>query len=102
MTTKSTLGPLDVVVVLKLLAQPTTEWTYNELGKSVGVSASQAYTAVNQAARSGLLHFPALEQSLNRTNIKEFLIHGAKYAFPVYRGTLTRGIPTSYAAPPLK
>ncbi len=35
-------------------------------------------------------------------SLAEFLIHGAKYAFPVVRGGLTRGIPTGYAAPPLK
>ena len=31
----------------------------------------------------------------------EFLIHGLKYAFPARRGELTRGVPTSHAAPPL-
>jgi hypothetical protein len=101
MNTDSSLGPLDVLVVLKLLAQPAMNWTYKELGKHVGVSASQAFLSVNRAARSGLLHLPALRDSLNRTNIKEFLIHGLKYSFPVYRGALTRGIPTAYAAPPL-
>lgn len=36
-----------------------------------------------------------------RTALKEFLLHGAKYAFPATLGSLTRGIPTAYAAPPL-
>ena len=31
----------------------------------------------------------------------EFLVHGARYAFPPKRGELTRGVPTGYAAPPL-
>jgi hypothetical protein len=31
----------------------------------------------------------------------EFLVHGVKYSFPPDRGQPTRGIPTSYAAPPL-
>jgi hypothetical protein len=34
--------------------------------------------------------------------LKEFLIHGAKYVFPVHRGGMVRGIPTAHAAPPLK
>ena len=34
--------------------------------------------------------------------VEEFLIHGVKYAFPVQRGETTRGMPTGYAAPPLK
>ncbi len=37
----------------------------------------------------------------NLSAIEEFLIHGVKYAFPVERGGLTRGMPTSYAAEPL-
>ncbi len=30
------------------------------------------------------------------------MIHGLKYAFPPSRGGLTRGMPTSFAGPPLK
>jgi hypothetical protein len=35
------------------------------------------------------------------TAILEFLVHGLKYVFPVEHGPLTRGIATSYGAPPL-
>ena len=31
----------------------------------------------------------------------EFLVHGARYAFPPDRGGVTRGLPTAHAAPPL-
>jgi len=34
--------------------------------------------------------------------VEEFLIHGVKYAFPAKRGEVTRGVPTAYAAPPLR
>lgn len=33
---------------------------------------------------------------------KNFLLHGVKYAFPAEHGEVTRGLPTSFAAPPLK
>jgi len=36
-----------------------------------------------------------------RTALKEFLVYGVKYTFPVERKGATRGIPTGYAAPPL-
>jgi len=36
-----------------------------------------------------------------RAAVEEFLCHGLKYVFPPRRGGLTRGMPTSYAAPPL-
>src|SRR5258708_16524948 len=38
----------------------------------------------------------------NNNNLKEFLIHGVKYAFPVERGGITRGILTAEGAPPLR
>lgn len=34
--------------------------------------------------------------------LEEFLIYGVKYAFPPDRGGLTRGLPTAYAAAPLR
>jgi hypothetical protein len=101
MNSQPTLLPQDIVLLLKLLSGGGQTWTYSEIGEEIGVSASQAFLSVNRAASSGFLSFPALEAGINRANLKEFLIHGAKYAFPVYRGTMTRGIPTSFAAPPL-
>jgi hypothetical protein len=38
----------------------------------------------------------------NRTAIDEFLIHGLKYSIPAERGEPTRGVPTAYAASPLR
>src|SRR2546430_1858256 len=38
---------------------------------------------------------------VTRAALKEFLLHGAKYAFPPTFGASTRGLPTAYAAPPL-
>jgi predicted nucleotidyltransferase len=38
---------------------------------------------------------------LNYLALREFLIHGVRYAYPPKRGGLTRGMPTGYAASPL-
>jgi hypothetical protein len=43
-----------------------------------------------------------LKDRPNISALEEFLIHGLKYAFPAEHGDVTRGIPTSYAAEPLK
>lgn len=32
----------------------------------------------------------------------EFLVHGLKYVFPIATGAISRGMPTGYAANPLK
>jgi len=44
----------------------------------------------------------ATEVSLSRSSLLEFLVHGLQYSFPVQMGGVTRGMPTGYAAEPLK
>jgi hypothetical protein len=63
---------------------------------------SETHGAVKRAVRAGLLPPGGLGVKLGAGALREFLIHGAKYAFPAIRGEISRGIPTSYAAPPLK
>lgn len=114
------LRPQDVVVVLKLLVGHNIAWSYSRLGKELEISASHVFAAVNRARTAHLLDYtvipsrprsgqgarPSRSRSVllpypNRSNLKEFLIHGVKYAFPVERGGPTRGIPTAEAAAPL-
>jgi hypothetical protein len=109
------LHPQDVVVLLKLIAhRDRKRWTYADLGKDLLMSGSQVFRSVDRAEAARLLSAPAipsdpkLREELpltwmmpNNSNLKEFLIHGAKYFFPVERGGPTRGIPTAEAAPPL-
>jgi hypothetical protein len=115
------LRPQDVVVVLKLLASDGNPWSYSRLGQELAMSASHVFASVDRARTSRLLDFAAIPPRgrpvrvarpsrdrvavlprPNRHNLKEFLIHGVKYAFPVKRGGPTRGIPTAEAAAPLK
>jgi hypothetical protein len=117
------LSPQDVVVALKLCAVESKNWTYARLGEELSLSASQVFRSVQRAEAVRLLEpgfhalplapdskspdsnskdRPLVLASPNRANLKEFLIHGVRYAFPVHRGGLVRGIPTAHAAPPLK
>jgi hypothetical protein len=105
----------DVVVLLKLVANrdSSKRWTYADLSNELFMSASQVFRSVQRAEASHLIIAPAISPDsseqlprtwlwpYNRGNLKEFLIHGVKYAFPVERGGPTRGIPTAEAAPPL-
>lgn len=98
--------------MLKLLAGGFQPWSYARLGGELAMSASQVFTSVARAEAAHLLdafntqHSPAKKgrgvlPEPNRENLKEFLVHGVKYAFPVQRGGPTRGVPTAEAAPPL-
>lgn len=109
------LRPRDVVVLLKLVANrdAITRSTYADLSKDLFMSTSQVFRSVQRAEASHLILVPAISPESNEElprkwlwpynggNLKEFLIHGVKYAFPVERGGTTRGVPTAEAAPPL-
>jgi hypothetical protein len=110
------LHPQDVVVVLKLVANrnATKRWSYAGLGKDLFMSGSQVFRSVARAEASRLLSAPSvpstpeMREALpitwmfpNNSNLKEFLIHGVRYSFPVERAGPTRGTPTAEAAPPL-
>jgi hypothetical protein len=66
------------------------------------MSPSEVHAAVKRAQASRLLHGPELGERPNLRAIEEFLIHGLKYVFPAERGEPARGVPTSYAAEPLR
>jgi hypothetical protein len=88
----------DIVVVLKLVSLGERRWSYPSLAEDLSMSPSGVYGSVKRAVESKLLD---AEKKPRRIALEEFLIHGVKYVFPPRRGGPTRGMPTSYAAPPL-
>lgn len=96
------LKPQDIVVLLKLCGYLSGKRpSYSVMASELGMSASEVHSAVKRLCQSRLIHGLEMEERPNLTAVEEFLIHGVKYAFPAERGSLTRGIPTSYAAEPL-
>src|SRR5580693_3876421 len=96
------LKPQDVVVALKLCGYPTGRPPISIVASELGLSPSEVHGAIQRLRTSRLLHGPALKDKPNISGLEEFLVHGLKYAFPAEHGEVTRGIPTSYAAEPLK
>lgn len=92
------LKPQDVVVLLKLVGLKE-DWSYRSLADQLHISTGELHNALKRATHAQLFD---PEQKRPRTSaLEEFLVHGLKYVFPAERGSLTRGMPTSYAAPPL-
>ncbi len=89
----------DVLLVLKLLADGSRKGTYASLADALGLSASEAHSALGRAREAGLVH--PLEDRAIKAAVAEFLLHAIKYAFPVRPGGATRGMATGFAAPPL-
>jgi DNA-binding Lrp family transcriptional regulator len=94
------LRPLDIVVLLKLALKDGRP-PYLQLANELHLYPSEVYNSIKRARASHLIQRLELEDRLNRSALLEFLLHGVRYAFPVEKGTLTRGVPTGYAAPPL-
>jgi hypothetical protein len=91
--------PQDIVVVLRLACAPMEERTFPRLSAALGMSASETHAAVKRAVASGLVD--GATRTIRKTALLEFLIHGLRYVFPPEWKGVTRGVLTSYAAPPL-
>jgi hypothetical protein len=102
------LKPQDLLVALKLAVSPAPT-SYAALASSLGLNASEVHTSVQRAVHAQLLvdtgDFILVKNSklgnidVHKTNLLEFVVHGAKYAFPADVISLTVGVPTSHSAP---
>ena len=63
------------------------------------MSTSTAHQSVSRLETAGLM-VPGTRR-VNRLNLLEFLIHGARYAFPSAGGAQVQGVPTAHSGPPL-
>ena len=95
------LKPQDLVVLLKLLLLGDQRRSFAELAAELSMSASEVHGSVKRAIAARLAYQVDGQLRVSKAALKEFVLHGAKYAFPATLGVPTRGMPTAYAAPPL-
>lgn len=95
------LLPQDVVVLAKLLSYPGQRPSLVQVAVDLILSASQVHAALRRLAAARLIFHNNRDSRPNAMAAEEFLVHGVKYVFPAIRGSVTRGMLTSYAAPPL-
>ncbi len=96
------LKPQDLLVLLKVAANPQQRWTYAALGEALAMSASETHACVKRAVACGL----AVSQGREgwqpvRPALLEFVLHGARYVWPAIPGPVKRGVPTSIGTEPL-
>lgn len=87
------LAPLDLVVALRLLQG---EATLQRLADELGVAPSQVHASVERLRLAQLLRPDS--RRVNRLALEEFLLHGARYAFPPVLAPPARGVPTAHSA----
>ena len=93
------MRPLDIVILLKIVALDSSLWLQKDLAQTLIVSNSEISESLNRSQVSGLLD-DARQQPM-RQNLLDFLRYGLKYVFPVLPGGLVRGVPTAHSAPML-
>ena len=102
------MKPQDVVVILKLQSlddvhnrnsENTATWSQRFLAAETGLSLSEVNMAYRRLKESRLLSY---NDWVIRASLLEFLVHGLKYVFPAEVGRTTGGMPTGYAAAPLR
>ena len=96
------MRPQDVVVALKLCANPGRKISLAPLSVDLGISLSNTHAALKRIAKSGLLVVKEGREVLGQRCLLEFLVHGLPYVWPGEIGPLTRGMPTAHGAPPLR
>ena len=104
------LCPHDVIVLLRVRQCAFTRWTYSEIAQEIGLSASQVHTSVRRAVSAGLMATqrpreqdgtPYAGREVRVEAFTEFLLHGARYAFPAQTLTAAMGWPTASSHPRL-
>ncbi len=117
---ESVMKSQDIVILLKLVSLERQSHLNNRvclspkhlencysargLARALGISKSEVNASINRsieinmATRDRNLEHP----KANKKALLEFISHGLKYVFPVKPAEITRGVPTSFAAPVLK
>ena len=103
----------DILILLKLVClekpeynRPVSADDYSVRGleAALGVSKTEVNASINRSLDVGLASRDRNSglPRVNRKALLEFVVHGVKYVFPARPEALARGIPTGFAAPPLK
>ena len=92
----SSLQSQDIVLAI-YLSTNDEPWTFQSVGKTLGISQSQVHLAWRRLVDSKLAD-SKFRRPIKR-NLLEFLCHGAKYSFPVKRNENASGMVTGYTHP---
>ena len=90
----------DIYVALKLVALNSEPCSMQRLGESLGMSASRVHDSIHRLIKANLIRKDGAYRPV-LANLKEFILHGIRFAFVPEIGGPTRGVPTASFAPPL-
>lgn len=95
------LKPQDLLVALKLALNANRDFLLVDIADELGMHLSAVHGCIRRGELARLLSRSSGSVRAMRPAIQEFVIHGARYAFPAQLGAPTKGVPTSIGAPVL-
>ncbi len=95
------LKPQDIVIILHIINLGPNNWTQQQVAYELAISQSEISQSIKRLVKCNLMASAHADRTPTPilANVEEFLLHGFRYVFPAETGTITRGIPTAYAAP---
>lgn len=97
MPSQPSLRPFDIAVALRLVLVP--EDRYEPLSVALATSTSAVHRSVARLQHAGICGVGS--RTVLETPLHEFLVYGARYAFPAVHGPERSGLPTAGAHPEL-
>jgi hypothetical protein len=92
------LKPQDILIALKLITAGDKKPSRFLLARELCMSSSEIHEGIGRAQKSRLL---TEDERPRLSALLEFLVHGLPYCLPAEHGSIAKGIPTSFAGPPL-
>jgi len=90
----------DIYVALKLVVLNNEACSMQRLGEMLGMSASRVHDSIHRLIKARLIRKDKAYRPV-LANLKEFIVHGIRFAFVPEIGQPTRGLPSASFAPPL-
>lgn len=94
------LKPQDIYVALKLVSLKNEPCSMQAIGESLGMSGSRVHAAIHRLIKANLARKDVAYRPV-KANLREFIVHGIRFAFLPEIGGPTRGITTAAFAAPL-
>ena len=93
------MRPQDIAVLLKIVSIKNDAWRNIDIANDIHISPSEVSEALNRCKIARLID--SKKRSVHINSLKEFLLYGLKYVFPVEPGPIVKGIPTAHSAYPI-
>ena len=99
MQKQSGMRPQDVVILLKKMTAEGSNMLNKDIAERLRISPSEVSEAMERCRVAQLVD--GTKKRVNTLALKDFLVSGLRYVYPIQQGGIVRGIPAGVSAPPI-